>query len=642
MYESHFGFDSRPFAATPDAARFFPTANTKRSFESIVACVQRATGAALIVGGSGLGKSVLLKAVGKHFQAEYSVAVLDSASLQSRKELLQNILFELGLPFHGMEEGELRLTLMDYLKPSDRCPNGLLLCVDEAHLLSSNLLEEMRMITNLVRDGQPRARLVLAGNPSIEERMAEPQLESLSQRISTRVYLEAMTAGECQKYVADCLQYVGKSVEDVFDAEALEAIFIATHGIPRLVNQVCDHALVLAVADGKSKVSQSLINEAWSDIQRLPVDWNVLGAQTNQKNEHVIEFGDLDGQTFSSEAESEELVTSDNENVEQVDSAVTSAEEATAEVETKPPFVFQGPRNPFAEEEFPEEEKVVDQFSQLIGHTPLQPSFPTKDSLTGSTQAEKPNAAESKTSEDSVDDSQVSIDSTVSAPTAPADESVSAVSSDQKPEADSTEVPRRTNPRTNPLSEYLANTREAITFGVGQGFDSDDEMGAKYEAAQVSSVSGTENEEKDTDVNDNGVGENSLESETPVQAFGTDDESDEISERTFTLEGTVSIPDASDANLQAVENEINRTVEEIQQGIDDAVSQEVRGKGEEDKTSSRQDDRDMIVVEEEEASSTNTDAEANTVPMHESESPQKSTQAKREDYRQLFDRLRNG
>lgn len=167
MYETHFGFHSRPFTATPDADRFFPTEATRQAFDSCVDCVERASGAALIVGASGIGKSVFLQALARRFQHDFSVAVLESASIQSRKELLQNILFELGLPFHGMEEGELRLTLMDYLKPSERCPNGLLLCVDEAHLLPVGLLEEMRMITNLVREGKPRARLVLAGSPAI-------------------------------------------------------------------------------------------------------------------------------------------------------------------------------------------------------------------------------------------------------------------------------------------------------------------------------------------------------------------------------------------------------------------------------------------------------------------------------------------
>ena len=217
MYESHFGFTTRPFTATPNADRFFPTERTKNFFDSVVSCVEGASGAALVVGASGLGKSVFLQAVGRHFQQDFSVAILESASLNSRRELLQSVLFELGLPYRGMEEGELRLTLMDYLKPSDRCPNGLLLLVDESHMLPTHLLEEMRMITNLVREGQSRARLVLAGNRSIEERLADPKLESLNQRISVRAYLEPMNASECRKYIDDQVAVAGKTSAEIFE-----------------------------------------------------------------------------------------------------------------------------------------------------------------------------------------------------------------------------------------------------------------------------------------------------------------------------------------------------------------------------------------------------------------------------------------
>ncbi len=193
-----------------------------------------------------------------------------------------------------MEEGELKLTLMDYLKPSDRCPNGLLLCVDEAHLLSVNLMEELRMMTNLVRDGKPLTRLVLAGNVSIEERLADPKLESLCQRISTRAYLESMNATECRRYIEENINSVSEKSADLFENDAMEAVYLATHGVPRLVNQVCDQALVMAVNCGVRRISEEMINEAWSEIQRLPVEWHVLGNETESNDDNVVEFGSLD------------------------------------------------------------------------------------------------------------------------------------------------------------------------------------------------------------------------------------------------------------------------------------------------------------------------------------------------------------
>ena len=388
MYESHFGFKTRPFTATPNTECFFPTENTRRAFESVVSCIDRASGAALIVGGSGLGKSLLLQVIGSHFQQGYSVAILESASITSRRELLQSILFELGLPYRGMEEGELRLTLMDYLKPSDHCPNGLLLCVDEAHLLQTKLLEELKMITNLVRDGRPRARLVLAGNATIEERLTDPKLESLNQRIATRAYLQPMSQNECWNYVGAHLARAGRQTQEVFDDNAVEAIHTATNGIPRLINQVCDHSFVLAIAEGQTRITKETINEAWSDIQRLPVQWHVLGAETESQNDHVIEFGSL-GSTDESknaddrleaqfensyEVEFDPDATSQSVLQQETDAEIAPEEEQEPE---KVEFVFTGPENPFAEP-FEEEEMVVDSFTQVIGHSPLRPTRPIR------------------------------------------------------------------------------------------------------------------------------------------------------------------------------------------------------------------------------------------------------------------------
>src|SRR5207244_2142982 len=117
--------------------------------------------------------------------------------------LLQNILFELKLPYRDMDEGELRLSLVDHLEPRSGGPDGLLLLVDEAHMLPLRLLEEIRLLTNVVRDGQTRVRLVLAGGMALEERLTSPKLESLHQRIAARCYLQSLRRDETIYYVQE-------------------------------------------------------------------------------------------------------------------------------------------------------------------------------------------------------------------------------------------------------------------------------------------------------------------------------------------------------------------------------------------------------------------------------------------------------
>lgn len=653
MYETHFGFSSRPFAATPNADRFFPSENTRRAFDAVVSCVERASGAALVVGSSGLGKSLLLQVIGRHFQQSFSVAILESASLSSRRELLQCILFELGLPYRGMEEGELRLTLMDYLKPSDRCPNGLLLCVDEAHLLPTQLLEEMRMITNLVREGQPRARLVMVGNATIEERLADPKLESLSQRISTRAYLEPMNSSECSAYVAANLKAVGANVSDVFDEASLEAVYIATNGIPRLVNQVCDHALVLATANGQSCVTRELINEAWSDIQRLPVEWHVLGTQSDSKNEHVIEFGSFNETAADSDADCSETHTADDwtgqDSTQLAESSTghheshdgevaaqeeLAAQETVAEEETKEEqFVFDGPANPFAEK-FEDEELIVDTFSQVIGHSPKKPAFPQTKS-----EATRPVSVNMDMESDDIAETAEPANRPETLATGAADSETT-----DEPQATTESSDSPEGPHSLTLDEYLAQSSDAITFGVGQGiyessFDPIQASESPETPAQSEAPSEIDSEvlgqrESVADANESSSDEIRVASAASGEsdAAGSDDSSARENAGT-------------DADHQQLEEKINEVVADLQEDLtraatsatdEDVSATEAHNKPAEPSDRAN-DDRDMIIVQEEPQPNP-----VDTVPIHEAQTSEPSTQAKREDYQQLFDRLRNG
>ena len=152
---------------------------------------QRAEGIGLVTGPAGTGKTLLCQVLAEQSRGQLEVALLASGRFNTRRSLLQAILFELGLPYREMEEGDLRLSLIDHLSPrGGTSQSGLLLIVDEAHALPLRLLEELRLITNLVRNGQARVRLVLSGSPQLEERLASPKMTSFNQRVTARCYLE--------------------------------------------------------------------------------------------------------------------------------------------------------------------------------------------------------------------------------------------------------------------------------------------------------------------------------------------------------------------------------------------------------------------------------------------------------------------
>lgn len=296
MYEAFFQLKQRPFAAAPRIDRYFPAPAIEAARQALTRCIERAEGAGMLVGPSGSGKTLVCHLLAEQFRQQFSVALLSNGHLTTRRELLQAILFELGLPYRRMEEGELRLSLIDHLSSEQKGNQGLLLLLDEAHTFPIRLLEEVRLITNLVRHGQPRVRLVLAGSPVLEERFASPRLEAFSQRIASRSYLEPFDYAQTRQYVISQLAAVGGDAERVFSSDALDAIHRATDGIPRLINQVCDHALMLALAGGRRQLTSAGIEEAWADLQQLPTPWNdpARAERREQPGENIIEFGGLE------------------------------------------------------------------------------------------------------------------------------------------------------------------------------------------------------------------------------------------------------------------------------------------------------------------------------------------------------------
>ena len=144
MYEQVFNLESRPFTSAPYVKHYFPADSIHSALSQVKLCIERYSGPAIVIGGTGTGKSMLLAMLEQHFFDRLTVVNLNCVKIVERNDLLQNILFELGLPFRGMDEGELRLSLVEYLKSDVKCPNGILLLVDQAHTLQSGALDELQ------------------------------------------------------------------------------------------------------------------------------------------------------------------------------------------------------------------------------------------------------------------------------------------------------------------------------------------------------------------------------------------------------------------------------------------------------------------------------------------------------------------
>ncbi|MED5284693.1 MAG: AAA family ATPase, partial [Planctomycetota bacterium] len=271
MTQHPFQFQHRPFAAAPDVNNYVPTESVEASIDAVYQCVQRSAGPALVIGPTGIGKSMLCVELARRLGTPFEMVLRATSQICTRRALLQNILFELGLNFRDREEGELRLGILDHLKSPKSTSSGVLLIIDEAQTMPLKLLEEIRGLTNIQRQGQSRVHLVLAGNQRLDERLNHPKMEAFTQRIAARCYLQSLNRQDTHNFIG--LQWTratGNTGMSPFSEAAIDAVYAATNGIPRLINQLCDHTLYLASARNITDFTDELIGEAWSDLQQLP------------------------------------------------------------------------------------------------------------------------------------------------------------------------------------------------------------------------------------------------------------------------------------------------------------------------------------------------------------------------------------
>jgi len=270
MYEKVFNLNSRPFTSAPYVKHYFPGESIHTALRQVRMCINRSSGPAVVIGGTGNGKTLLLAMLEQQYFKQMTVVNLACAKMGERQELLQSILFELGLPFRDMSEAELRLSLIEYLKSEERCPTGILLLIDEAHTLPAGALDEVQLMTNFVRNGEPQVRLVLVGNHGLEDHLVDTRLDSLNQRIAVRCFIDTLSSTETKKYIETHIKRVGGDASQLFTDQAIDAVHSRSCGCPRLINQICDQAMIVAVSVGAKTVTDEIAEQAWSDIQCVP------------------------------------------------------------------------------------------------------------------------------------------------------------------------------------------------------------------------------------------------------------------------------------------------------------------------------------------------------------------------------------
>ena len=266
MYETHFGLRMKPFGVTPNPRFLYPSRSHREALASLVYGVKHRRGFICLIGEVGTGKTTLLRALLDGLNVSVRTALITHTTLD-REDLLWLILNELLIPHAGFSRVEMIQALHDFVDAELESGNfPPLLIVDEAQNLDDEILEEIRLLTNLEIGDSKLFQVILAGQPELEQKLARPRLRQLGQRMAVRARLEPLDREETVAYVYHRLRIAGSRDLHLFTRAALRRVWSWTGGVPRLINIVCEQALVNAFGANRDTVSEALVEEAARDL----------------------------------------------------------------------------------------------------------------------------------------------------------------------------------------------------------------------------------------------------------------------------------------------------------------------------------------------------------------------------------------
>ena len=281
MYHEHYGFIRSPFEMTPDPA-FLVLGDTHREgLATLVYAVRSRKGFVLLTGEVGTGKTMLLHSLLSQLDRETSAAFIFNPRLEPL-DFFRVLFDEFGIEQACTSKAEYLLALNRFL--IDRLARDLptLLIVDEAQNLSAEMLEEIRLLSNLETPSSKLLQIMLVGQPELAEKLAKPELRQLRQRIVLRHSLRPFTEQELHHYIDERLRLAGYTGKALFENGALRELYRVTGGVPRLINVVCDGALLLGYGREWATLGADAIREVARDLALVPADPALVGREAKQ------------------------------------------------------------------------------------------------------------------------------------------------------------------------------------------------------------------------------------------------------------------------------------------------------------------------------------------------------------------------
>lgn len=266
MYKEFYGLRANPFNVNPDPRYLFLTRHTEEALACLTYGIQSRKGFVLLTGEVGTGKTTLINKLLEWLRLQQVATAFIFNSRLNVPQFLDYMMADFGIPCDSRAKSQVLLRLYNWLLDRYRAGETAVLIVDEAQNLSEEVLEEIRMLTNLETFTEKLLQIVLVGQPELEQKLKQPQLRQLRQRLTLRAKTHPLTLEETQAYVHQRLRIAGSNGQQIFQPEAVTAIHQYAAGIPRVINLLCEHSLVSGFVDQQKTIGRTVVDAVARDF----------------------------------------------------------------------------------------------------------------------------------------------------------------------------------------------------------------------------------------------------------------------------------------------------------------------------------------------------------------------------------------
>ena len=266
MYREFFGLKEKPFNVTSDPNFLFLSRVHKEAFSHLLYGIKERKGFLEITGEIGAGKTTLCRALLNHLDSKTKSAFIFNSTLPNM-QLFQTILEDFGLSVEKKTKAAMLRQFNNFLLEELSKNNNVVLIIDEAQNLKNSVLEELRILSNLETEKEKLFQMILVGQPQLRDKINSPNLEQLKQRISVRFHITPLENDEVGEYIYHRLKIAGSSGDINFSDTALGAIYEYSNGIPRIINKVCDKALLCAYVIETKDIDLSIVERCIQEIE---------------------------------------------------------------------------------------------------------------------------------------------------------------------------------------------------------------------------------------------------------------------------------------------------------------------------------------------------------------------------------------